>query len=263
MPVTQGQGNPDWTREETILALEVLRGSARLPSKSSDEVANLSELLRGAPLHPRESRNPRFRNVDGVYLKLQNLAAVDRTKNRGKGLTFSRMDRLIWTEFGRDLVRLHDTAQLIREAFQAVTAERLLLPEADDVREFAEGGLLLRVHMARERARGLRSRLLSTRRNSGGIVCDACGSLPRIASPPSVQEAEFEVHHRLPLADSVSRKTRLRDLALLCARCHRLIHAIGRIRSRFVSVEDLRDELAPSMETAADSPRLADVLDAS
>ena len=51
--------------------------------------------------------------------------------------------------------------------------------------------------------------------------------------------ADFcEVHHRVPLADGDSeRETRLEELAVLCANCHRAIHRLG---PEMPTVEELR-----------------------
>ena len=75
MPVTQGAGNPDWNRDETLLALDLLYRHDTPIHKGHDDVAELSTLLRAARIHPLEGRRPSFRNADGVALKLQNLSA--------------------------------------------------------------------------------------------------------------------------------------------------------------------------------------------
>jgi len=57
----------------------------------------------------------------------------------------------------------------------------------------------------------------------GSLACEACGFDFGREFTPSVEYAE--VHHVLPLADVVgSRPTRLEDLAVLCANCHRVAH---------------------------------------
>jgi 5-methylcytosine-specific restriction protein A len=47
MAVTGGQGNPDWTREEVALALELYFSvGQKMPSASDKKVIALSKLLR-------------------------------------------------------------------------------------------------------------------------------------------------------------------------------------------------------------------------
>ena len=51
-----------------------------------------------------------------------------------------------------------------------------------------------------------------------GLKCMACGFTPRA-------DSQLDVHHLDPIAEG-ERKTRLEDLAVLCANCHRLAHSI-------------------------------------
>src|SRR4051812_38214481 len=99
MAVTDGPGNPPWSREETILALELYIDSAgTIPAKSDNRVTALSQLLRNLPFHDETARRPTFRNPDGVVLKLKNLRQVA----TGRGLAnVSEMDRTIWNELGQ------------------------------------------------------------------------------------------------------------------------------------------------------------------
>ncbi|MBB4570332.1 putative HNH restriction endonuclease [Rhizobium leucaenae] len=48
----------------------------------------------------------------------------------------------------------------------------------------------------------------------------------------------------VPLAEAGERKTRLADLALLCA-CHRLIHRVMVSKTRWVGLAEARALLAP------------------
>ena len=54
---------------------------------------------------------------------------------------------------------------------------------------------------------------------------------------PGVGDGFIEVHHRAPLADRAPEgsKTKLEDLALVCANCHRMLH-----RNELISIDGLR-----------------------
>jgi 5-methylcytosine-specific restriction enzyme A len=98
VPATTGQGNPKWTREETILALHLyFLCEGKAPSKTDPRVVSLSEELRAR--NPAASQvRANFRNPDGVVFKLQNLRSVA----TGKGFhNASSMDREVWEELGR------------------------------------------------------------------------------------------------------------------------------------------------------------------
>jgi 5-methylcytosine-specific restriction protein A len=63
MAVTHGHGNPKWSRDETILALDLyFQCEGKIPSKSDDRVVELSKLLRNHPLHQDAAKNSTFRN---------------------------------------------------------------------------------------------------------------------------------------------------------------------------------------------------------
>ncbi|MES5099252.1 HNH endonuclease [Agrobacterium sp. BA1120] len=237
MAVTQGHGNPHWTRDETLLALGLyLTLDGKLPSPRAPEVKALSGILRSLPYHAEAAKQPTFRNPDGVGLKLMNIRQVA----TGKGLgNVSKMDRLIWAEFGQRPNDVHQIAAAIKAAIALPGPEAL--PDVEQ--ELPEGRILTALHIRRERNPKVRKMLLDARRPIG-IQCEVCG-LSRPDLEMSMQEAMFEAHHLIPLAEADERKTKLPDLALLCACCHRLIHHAMVLQSRWVSVAEARAMVAP------------------
>jgi len=162
MPVTQGQGNPDWSTDETLLVLDLLlRNWPKLPGSSSPDVRETSEILRRLQIHLDAVRNEKFRNPDGVYMKLQNLASLhpDRIGVK-KGLRTSRTDRAVWRDYAErpDVVR-----ELVREIVTGADVVAATPPDArpeiDEESEAPEGTILTRVHRIRERHRGFRKQL--------------------------------------------------------------------------------------------------------
>lgn len=232
MPITQGAGNPDWNRDETLLALDLLYRYGTPIHKGHDDVVELSSLLQGALIHPNEGRRPSFRNADGVALKLQNLfSAIDPTR----GLSSSALDRELVAEFPKDRAQEVATlASLIREAIARGEAAELL--REDEV--FVEGHLLTTRHRSRDRR--LRSKLLGQTSDSQ-LVCTIC----EFEAPPldrQLRESFFEAHHIRPLSeDKGVRSTRVADMSLLCAGCHRFIHRLMAIKKRWVSIAEARD----------------------
>lgn len=219
MAKTSGHGNPDWTRDETILALDLyFELGGHIPSGRDARVQELSRLLQVMPYHASAAKVPSFRNPDGVAFKLQNLRQV--ATGRGLGNT-SKMDRAIWAEFGASPTDVHHLAAAIREAVTLLDEADL---QSDVPEEFREGRILTELHMRRERHRGLRKRLLA-QRHLKGLSCDLC-ELERRELDAPLQEALFEAHHLVPLASAAERITKLSDVALLCACCHRLLHKL-------------------------------------
>ncbi|MET3911938.1 hypothetical protein ABID59_006305 [Bradyrhizobium sp. S3.3.6] len=86
-----------------------------------------------------------------------------------------------------------------------------------------EGDAQLKTHLARERSAALRQeKLLSELGLTGSIRCEVCsGDLVKQYGKHGL--AGYEIHHRKPIANG-SRETYLKDLAILCANCHRILH---------------------------------------
>lgn len=217
---TKGSRNPDWSREETILALDLFHElDGKAPSASDERVEELSRLLRSNPVLRGQPIATSFRNTASIVFKLGNLAAA----RGGSGFANnSQQDREIWMELGEDRVRTARLASAIRSTFDDVEAAEVICPDADEGIVFAEGELVTRVHRIRERSPRLRSAVLKARK--GQLQCDACGTDAKRV-PESIRSAMFEAHHIVPLAVSGRRTVRVSDCVLLCASCHRLVHA--------------------------------------
>lgn len=110
-----GKRNPTWAREELILALEFyMRHRGHPAGKDSDEVRELSSVLRELAIHEEAPGLSTFRNVNSVYMKLCNFLHID-PDHAGEGLrAVGRNDRRIWDEFADDPPRLRRLAGEIR-----------------------------------------------------------------------------------------------------------------------------------------------------
>ncbi|RXT54868.1 hypothetical protein B6S44_14805 [Bosea sp. Tri-44] len=144
----------------------------------------------------------------------------------------NRLEEEVWLTFANDREGLARAAAAIRTAINddAVSVR-------DDAYEAEEGGLILRLHLSRERNRALVQRKRDQARGRHGLlVCEAC----EFDFSTVYGELGFgfiEVHHRKPVASlQPGDRTKLEDLALVCANCHRMLHR----RSALLSVEDLR-----------------------
>lgn len=247
MAVTHGHGNPNWNRDETILALEAYFALAgRNPSARDPKIIALSQTLRALPYHGDAARKPTFRNPDGAAFKVQNL----RSRETGRGLgNVSRMDRAIWDELGSNPAEVTRLATLIRAGIagdpQTASPE---IDEAEDV-EFYEGRLLTQKHMRRERSAGLRKALLK-RRQGSALHCDVCEET-YAGLPAELRAAAFEAHHVIPIATVGEGATKLTDVALLCATCHRLLHRLITLKRAWVGIAEARALLANGAPTSA------------
>ena len=230
---TTGNGltrNKAWNRDELILALDLyMKTRPRNLSKDDPLVLALSRVLNGLPM-AQDAKDPTtFRNPNGVSMKIYNFKRFD-PEYKGAGLSRgNKLEEVVWDEFASDPARLAAVADAIRNG-AAEARERskgaTKAEQATDLdEEFQEGAVLTRLHKRRERdPEASTKKKRAVLQDKGRLECEACGF------DFAVMYGELgigfaECHHRLPLASLASRRaTRLEDLAILCANCHRMIH---------------------------------------
>jgi len=229
--------NPPWSRDELILALALyFRHSPLHISKTHREVVALSRLLNRLPLQTDRPDAERFRNPNGVYMKMCNFLALD-PKYSGTGLSAGgKKDKEVWDDYAEDRARLRRVAEAIRVNGTGPEAAADVSGEDDDY-EATEGRLLLGWHKARERNPSLvRRKKAQALKKHGKVRCESCSFVYQ-EKYGELGKDYIECHHAIPLTQlRPGQKTRLSDLRLVCADCHRMLHRAG----ESVSVEDLR-----------------------
>jgi 5-methylcytosine-specific restriction enzyme A len=229
----------DWTRDELILALDLYKRTSGNPAKGGNEVLELSETLNalGSDL---VGRTAVFRNANGVYMKIMNLRRLDNAYiSLGKrGLKGgSELEKEVWDHFANDQALLKQTASAIRSHVgSSKDDEKSLDEDAEDGAD--EGRILARIHKRRERNKDIVSRKKKhVLAEKGRLCCEACGFDFAVVYGER-GEGFIEVHHTVPLHTlTVGRKTQLKDLALLCANCHRMVHS----KSAWLTVDEVRN----------------------
>jgi 5-methylcytosine-specific restriction protein A len=85
--------------------------------------------------------------------------------------------------------------------------------------------LRLRRHFRRDRnQRVVELKKAKVLQEQGRLACEAC-SFDFAAVYGELGEGVAECHHRKPLGELIGRTvTRLEDLAIICANCHRILH---------------------------------------
>src|SRR5690606_30181092 len=92
--------NPKWQRDELILALDLYfqLEPGQIHAKNP-HIVELSNILNKLPIHSDREQFERFRNPNGVGLKLSNFLALD-DSYAGKGMTStSKLDKEVFTDF--------------------------------------------------------------------------------------------------------------------------------------------------------------------
>lgn len=217
--------NKRWSREELILALDVYfpLPLSKITAETS-QIGELSEILRRMSLNAGEKISGNFRSRNGVAMKLLNFYSI---QHPGKGLVHaSAADRKIWEEFSERRKELSIAAQEIRaQISDGGKINPHFFDESVGDITAPEGQVFARTHYERERNPALvRRKKAAVLAEKGRLACEACGfDFKKIYGDRG--QGFIECHHRKPLHTlKFESNTRLDDLALLCANCHRMIH---------------------------------------
>jgi 5-methylcytosine-specific restriction protein A len=228
--------NPSWVQDEVILALDLyFRHNPSRINKHHQVVKELSDLLRQLPIHDSRTTGPDFRNPNGVYMKMGNFLSLDPSYS-GKGLaSVSKLDREVWDEFVHDRERLEATANAIKDNYRLVDIPISQDDEAEE--EFAEGRLLTRLHILRERNQSLvKKKKEHVLKETSKLLCEVC-NFDFATTYGDLGVGFAECHHTKPLSTfQPNDKTKLSDLAIVCANCHRMLHQ----GKELTSIEELR-----------------------
>jgi 5-methylcytosine-specific restriction enzyme A len=234
--------NPAWARDELILALDLyFRQNPSNISNTHPEIIELSNVLRSLPIFSVRPDPERFRNPNGVYMKLCNFLRFDPNYS-GTGLQAgARAEEDIWNEFVNDKERLHQLANAIRAGSVELSQEQApLAVDEDEEIEISEGRVLLKLHKVRERNKSLvKKKKAHVLTKTGKLACEVCGFDFKIFYG-EMGEGFIECHHDKPISQmQPGEKTTLQDLRLVCSNCHRMLHRVGET----MTVEDLRTQL--------------------
>ncbi|MFI5532470.1 HNH endonuclease [Kitasatospora sp. NPDC051853] len=221
--------SPDWTRDEIILACALIADNGWQGRRPTDpRVVELSDLLQLLPVHPASARGATFRNANSVARKTFDIA-TRHPDYEGRPTNGGSLDALVLQDFLDSPLEMAAAAALIRagilsgELTDRPTAETEVDEDLDDI-EAPEGRILLKKHLHRERSRSLRKKKIDSVLHRGlRLACEACGFDFELAY--GARGAGYiECHHVVPLHQSGAVRTKLTDLALICANCHRMIH---------------------------------------
>ncbi|WIM96449.1 HNH endonuclease [Actinoplanes oblitus] len=214
----------DWTRDEIILACALIEPHGwRQLDRNDPRVAELSALLQQATIYPVDRRGPDFRTPASVLRKMADIE-TSHPSYGGRATNGNRLDREVLTDFLDRPAEMHAFAAAIREALLAEASDSVTSDTDVDDPVADEGSVLMRQHRRRERDPKIRrDKIAEAKRRGIAIACEVCDfNFESTYGPRGVDY--IECHHRVPLHVSGQTQTRLRDLALICSNCHRMIH---------------------------------------
>jgi len=240
-PKETGTRNPSWAREELILALELyLRHSPSSISKTHKEVIALSDLLNKLPIHSLRPNEAKFRNPNGVYMKLCNFLVHDPSYT-GKGLKAgNRLEKEVWDEYADKPKLLQHTIDLIKTSADPNVCKEMESISVDPDEGVEEGKIIMKLHKMRERnASQIKKKKANTLKKTGSLACEVC-SFDFEDQYGQRGKGYAECHHTKPVSEmKAGEKTKLTDLAIVCANCHRMLHR----KKAMISVAELKSDL--------------------
>jgi 5-methylcytosine-specific restriction protein A len=232
----------EWTWDELILLLDLYyRFDARSLSSRHPEVKALSNLLKTSNL-PGGAITDKFRNAVGITMKIANLMHLD-PDYPGEGLpAHSKRDVEIWKEFSNK----REECLALAAAIRARLAQTPIPEEPNDIAIGSgfEGSVLMKVHRRLERNAGIvAAKKAEALERDGDLLCEAC-DFSFSNTYGSSARGFIECHHNRPLSElAVRTRTRLDDLALVCANCHRMLHH----GLRLLTVPQLREMIVTQL----------------
>lgn len=241
--------NPKWHSDEILLALQLYfspnRGSI---DKKNPQIIALSKLLISLPLITNRIDEEKFRNPNSVTLKLSNFLFIDE-RYPGKGMKgASKLDEILFNKFFHKQEELGDIVKKIKAVISDEGIKEEIFHIEDDEQTFEdkveEGTILYKLHKVRERSpKIIKQKKQDVLKRNGKLLCEVCG-FDFYDSYGEIGKGFIECHHKTPLANIIaSTQTSLKDLALVCSNCHRMLHK----NINVMSVEGLREQLKPGM----------------
>lgn len=232
--------SPGWLDDELILTLNLyLQFSPSVPARTSEELVNLSNLLRQLHVRLYGGVDAQTRSVHSVHMKMDNFRSLDQAYG---GMALSRRssaDEKVWNRYAYRREHLRTVADRIRKEIESSASLDLGDLGQDEEQTAEEGQLLTRVHRVRERDTKLAQRKKkAVLRKQGVLACEVC-NLDFSAVYGERGKGYIECHHTRPLSElpPTGGTLNLTDLALVCSNCHRMIHC----RSPWMTIGELRD----------------------
>lgn len=223
--------NPDWNREELILALDLYfdLDYGQMHGKNK-EVVRLSNELRSLSIHQSISINENFRSVNSVGLKLANFKKLDQNFT-GRGMRAgAKLDTEIWKEFHRHRDKLKSEADLVRQLYlnskiQTSTRNKL------QYQNFA-----YQLHKNRETDPFILKYKLDIIQGNNKIRCEVC-SLDVEKLYGEIGKNIIEMHYTKEVKqDSKRSLSEIEDFILVCPNCHKILEE----QFEVINAEDLK-----------------------
>jgi 5-methylcytosine-specific restriction protein A len=148
----------------------------------------------------------------------------------GKGLGGgSKLDEEVFNEFFNQRELLGELAKGIKSLTnnETISSEIREMDEDEESNDRKEGKVLYKYHRYRERnSKVIEDKKKKFVKENGSLYCENCGfNYSKVYG--KIGDGFIEAHHIVPLHKlDGETKTTEKDLILLCANCHRMIHKV-------------------------------------
>ncbi len=211
--------NPDWTREELILALNLYydldQGQMH---KNHPEIIQVSNELRVLNIHKNIPDPIKFRNPSGISRRLGNFKTMD-SGYKGEGLPNSgKLAKEIFKEFKNHRDKLRKEADLIRQLYLKPSSKINIVeqPKMNYKSEF-----FYQYHRNRETDPLVKKELLSKGKKK--LKCEVCG-FDSVAFYGEIGNDLLEIHYDKELVEEPGfEASNLDDFIIVCSNCHKVL----------------------------------------
>jgi 5-methylcytosine-specific restriction enzyme A len=228
--------NPDWTREELVLALDLYfnldQGQMH---KDNPDVIRVSNELRSLNIHKEIPDPKKFRNPSGISRRLGNFKNMD-SNYIGEGLSNSgKLAKEIFIEFSQHRDKLRNEAGLIKQLYiKPETGNKLI---AEEERYNYKSEFLFNFHKNRETDPLInkikKEMVLLT---SSSLKCEVCG-FDSVAFFGEFGNDLLEIHYTKELKSEPGlEQSSMEDFIIVCSNCHKVLDS----KYGIINANDLR-----------------------
>lgn len=215
--------NPDWTREELILALDLYfdldQGQMH---KGHPNVIRVSNELRELNIHQEIPDLKKFRNPSGISRRLGNFKTMD-SGYEGEGLPNSgKLAKIVFKEFANRRDKLRKEADLIRQLYLGQKSKKS--NTAAEFKVSYKSEFIFQYHKNRETdplvTKVKREIVLS---ESKKLKCEVCG-FDSFAFYGEMGNDLMEIHYSKELKNEPGLESSdMKDFIIVCSNCHKVL----------------------------------------
>ncbi|MDP2181640.1 MAG: HNH endonuclease [Actinomycetota bacterium] len=224
--------HPPFSRDEALLLMDAYVRSGVPSNPESAGVSGLAELLN------------RLNRMNGLRARRTNADVIRGLEAVRVATSGSSGDEVIdaaWREYGTQRATLAAIAREIRLEVMLQDAPPAV-PEDEEL-TFPEGRQMYRRHRQRERSSKLtRQKKANVLHATGALACEVCG-FDFAATYHELGDGYIECHHNVAISSyATESRTRLEDLSVVCANCHRILHR----RRPWLTADELKEFMGHS-----------------